>query len=114
LNLTKIELLANFPFATATATSFDLTGVWTTDTTIYYLRQVGNELWWYAKDAHGLKWTNVVHGTIAGSTIHAKWADVPLGHNRGHGDLTITIENNSVLQRTAATGGYGCYRWTRV
>jgi hypothetical protein len=113
LQFDKHRVTCQLSFYLAT-TALDLTGTWRSSNGIYYLRHIGNELWWYGKYAHGLMWANVLHGTITGSTIHAKWADVPLGDIRSHGELTITIENNSVLQRTTATGGFGCSRWTRV
>jgi hypothetical protein len=68
----------------------DLTGTWRADDeAIYYLRQVGNTLWWagMSPDPHlganafhrGLRFTNVFQGRISGDLVSGDWADVPRG-----------------------------------
>jgi len=101
-----------------------LSGTWLGDDGgLYYVRQIGNELWWAgfstdtlecAADLHiGLAFTNVFHGTISGSTASGDWVDVPRGQSLQNGTLTLTVSNN-LIQRQAATGGFGATQWTRT
>src|SRR5581483_4034022 len=93
-----------------------LSGTWLGDDGgLYYVRQIGNELWWAgfstdplecAADLHiGLAFTNVFHATISGSTASGDWVDVPRGQSLQNGTLTLTVSNN-LIQRQAATGGF--------
>ena len=98
----------------------DLTGAWLgNDDGIYYLRQVGTELWWSGMSGQagpaakiGRDWNNVAHGTIADdATITLDWADVPRGEILGNGTLTWVIEEadgTTRLRKTGETGtGFG-------
>jgi hypothetical protein len=59
----------------------DLTGVWRcNDGGSCYLRQLGDEVWWYGEaspDSPG--WSNVANGRLHGNSLRLKWADVPKG-----------------------------------
>ena len=103
----------------------DLTGPWlANDGGVYYLRRIGNDLWWNGMSgrseppqALGRDWNNVAHGTIADDgTIKLDWADVPRGGILGNGTLTWVIEetNGSThLHKTAETGtGFGGEQFT--
>ena len=98
----------------------DLTGAWlANDEGVYYLRQLGNDLWWSGMsgqagppDRLGRDWNNVAHGTIGKDlTIKLDWADVPRGEILGNGTLTWVIEEkdgNTRLRKTDETGtGFG-------
>ena len=98
----------------------DLTGAWlANDEGIYYLRQLGKDLWWSGMSGQagpaaslGRDWNNVAHGTIGDDlTIKLDWADVPRGQVMGNGTLTWVIEEkdgNTRLRKTAETGtGFG-------
>lgn len=102
--------------------AFDLTGTWTADDGgIYYLRQLGNTLWWAGLSTdslqgvndfqRGVRFTNVFRGTIEGNTIKGTWVDVPRGRSEKSGTLTLSIASigfpvGIVLQRQAETGGF--------
>jgi hypothetical protein len=104
----------------------DLTGAWRGDDGgIYYLRQLGNDLWWSGMSGRvgspsdlGRDWNNVAKGTInADLTIDLDWADVPRGGILGHGTLHWKIiddgTGNIVLKKMAETGtGFGGSRFT--
>jgi hypothetical protein len=55
--------------------TIDLTGVWNCDDKgTYYLRQIGNTLWWYGEQkSNNPLWSNVAHGTITDNTINLEW-----------------------------------------
>ena len=96
----------------------DLTGVWRGDDDgIYYLRQTGNCLWWFGR-ARGApteaEFANVFVGTISGSDIDGDWADVPYGEADNAGTLTLTVEDENRIRRTAETGGFDASEWRRV
>ena len=82
----------------------------------YYIRQLGNEIFWYGEEvAVSPSWSNVAHGTISGNTITVKWADVPKGSIRQSGDLVIRIDSNDALVLLQQTGEFfATDSWTRV
>jgi len=102
----------------------DLTGAWSADDGgIYYLRQVGDRLWWAGfstenpggdRDVHkGLRFSNVFQGRIIGTKIAGEWADVPRGQNFNSGSLTLEVGTGN-LHRLSATGGFGATAWRRT
>jgi hypothetical protein len=95
----------------------DLTGRWQGDDGgVYYLRQKGEELYWYGEQkVTEPRWANVFRGRIRGERINGVWLDVPKGQTLGEGNLSLVIRNTGqVLERTHETGGFGPTRWTRV
>ena len=106
------------------ATPLNLTGTWLGDDGgVYYLRQIGNQLWWAgfstatpagAGDLHkGLSFTNVFQGQITGNVATGEWADVPKGRILQNGTLTLSL-SNGLIQRQAVTGGFGATQWNRI
>ncbi len=106
---------------------FDLTGTWSADDGgIYYVRQLGNTIWWAGLSTdspqgqndfqRGLRFTNVFRGTIEGNTIKGTWADIPRGQSVKSGTLTLSIASigfpvGIVLERQSETGGFGGKTW---
>ena len=93
----------------------DLTGVWNCDDGgIYYVRQLGAIVWWFGEnDPNYPGWSNVMRGSISGSTINADWTDVPKGSVMQHGNLVLQIESNNRLVAVSKTGGFSGSVWTR-
>ena len=58
-------------------------------------------------------WSNVMHGTISGSTINADWTDVPKGSIMQYGMLTLQIQSNNRIVALSKTGGFAGSVWTR-
>ena len=76
----------------------DLTGRWVAnDGAKYYLRQIGNYVWWIGSDKfNGEGFTNVFHGYRTDSNnkvLWGSWQDVPLGTASNKGFLTLYIAN---------------------
>jgi hypothetical protein len=123
LNLAEVEVYgAAFAGVTPPATpapgspAFNLTGRWSAnDGGYYYLRQLGNELWWYGHSGDGARtWTNVLYGRVQGNRVTAKWADVPQGAVQGSGDMELEISGDGrQLTATRRSGGFGGSQWTR-
>lgn len=96
----------------------DMNGVWrANDGGTYYVRQLGNQIWWLGMSADGGRsWTNVFHGTKTGNVVQGTWADVPRGSIRSGGSMNLQVQATptSVLSftRASATGGFGGSRWT--
>ena len=94
-----------------------LTGAWkANDGGTYYVRRLGNVVWWVGKSAdNGASWTNVFRGTTDGDTITGEWADVI--HNSGFGTLTLKILGKlgtgvHGLEKIGGTGsGCGGQHW---
>jgi hypothetical protein len=93
----------------------DLTGVWSCDDGgKYYIRQLGNKIWWYGEsNPNSPGWSNVMYGTISGNTIDGNWADVPKGGTLNNGMMKLKIESNNKLSAIQKTGGFGGSVWTR-
>ena len=98
----------------------DLTGRWTCDDGgTYFIRQVGDEVWWTGKSGEPKDkkkaFANVFHGTIRGNQIVGSWADDPAGEARGAGTLTLEITGdgkNVEIKKKKETGGFGGEVWT--
>jgi len=100
----------------------DLTGVWRgNDGALYYLRQIGNTLWWNGLSTgsnvpDGRVFDNVFKGTITSTTntIVGDWADVPRGTIMGYGKLSLNIVNPTRIQKVSQTGShFGATIWTK-
>jgi hypothetical protein len=97
----------------------DLSGRWSCDDGgIYYIRQIGNEVWWTGKcEAKGKvgAFANVFHGTINGNMITGSWADDPAGETRNSGKLTLEILGNGKnveIKKIKDSGRFSGVIWT--
>ena len=86
----------------------DLTGTWLgNDGATYYLRQVGQTVWWAGMHNgppdgghaffNGLAFTNVFQGRLTGNQIIGQWADVPRGSSLQSGNLTLQVISRKTL-----------------
>jgi hypothetical protein len=97
---------------TATPAS-NLSGVYKcNDGGTYYVRQNGNNLWWYGESGDGVGWTNIFKGTIRGNDINGNWIDVPKGNNQGAGVMNLRVSDGKFIS-TYKTGGFSGSEWTR-
>jgi len=96
--------------------SDNLTGRWNCDDGgTYFLRHMGNVLWWYGRSPDGgATWSNVFHGRVEGNQITGNWADVPQGNNLNHGDMTLQVVSSKNLRVVSRTGGFGGSEWSRI
>src|SRR5215475_7499003 len=99
----------------------DLTGTWFADDGgAYYIRQVGNSLWWngMSENGQGSSFANVFRGTIKGDTIIGDWADVPRGQTLNSGALILRIVNISPdqieMRKQRETGGFSGSVWSKA
>jgi hypothetical protein len=110
--------------AAASRAQSDLTGAWSADDGgIYYLRQIGDRLWWAGFSTEspggtrdfnpGIQFSNVFQGRVAGNRIVGDWADVPRGQGSNSGSLTLEVGTGN-LRRLSATGGFGATVWQRT
>lgn len=93
----------------------NLTGPWNCDDGgKYYIRQLGNNVWWYGEHSPtNPGWSNVARGVLAGGELRLEWADVPKGRNMGTGNLVLRVESNNRIVAISKTGGFGGSVWTR-
>jgi hypothetical protein len=105
----------------------DLTGAWQGDDTgVYYIRQVGDCLWWFGTEVDDIPsgqtrqsgFANVAVGRVDGTQIVVEWADLPAGDVLSGGGLTLVYdEENNRLTITEQRGGgqpYGATMLTRI
>jgi hypothetical protein len=93
-----------------------LTGKWKADDGgTYYLRRVGNQVWWYGEPSPtNPGWSNVFVGTVQGNQISGSWADVPKGGAQGNGNMQLRIVSSTRLEAISNSGsGFGGKVWTR-
>jgi hypothetical protein len=94
-----------------------LTGIWNCDDGgTYYLRQIGNSVYWYGERSENKPaWSNVYKGEISNNKIKGMWADVPKGKTMSNGLLNLAIyENGHILKADHKTGGFGGSKWTKA
>lgn len=96
------------------AQASNMTGAWNcNDGGVYFIRQVGNQIWWYGQSSDGGQtWSNVFQGTITGSRIIGSWADVPKGSIRGYGEMTLRISGGRI-QKISGGENFGGSVWSR-
>jgi len=96
-----------------------LTGTWmANDGGMYFLRQIGDTLWWLGLSAGllhpGLQFCNVFRASVTGSAVTGDWSDVPRGATSCRGTLTLRPAGEDQLLRVAESGGYGASIWRRT
>jgi hypothetical protein len=102
------------PIPAATPQANDLTGVWKSNGATFYVRQLGNEIWWRGDHSPtNPRWTNVAKGTVDGNLLHIKWVDVPLGETRGEGTLTLRIVDSKLLKIEENPNDFWAHDWIR-
>ena len=84
----------------------------------YYVRQIGNTIWWtgLGNAGDGDNFTNVFRGIRSGNVVRGTWVDVPRGVTRGFGNLSFQISVDPTTQRVtftrrSATDGFGGTFW---
>lgn len=105
----------------------ELTGVWAgSEGGIYYVRQVGECIWWFGTDVRDIEpgltdqsgFANVASGRVDGDRIDLEWADLPLGDTLGGGGLTLVYDaERDQLTRIAQRGDwqpFGATEFTRI
>lgn len=114
-----------------------LTGTfWGNDNGIYYLQQIGNQVWWVGESvdpdqnpqggllgpghvwSRGLDSTSVFEGTISGSTLSGRWVEVSRGQSLGTGSISMTIDtvtdaNGMHAHLVLAGGTFRATEWTQ-
>ena len=93
----------------------ELTGAWAgNDAGIYYIRQVGDCVWWFGTELMEIErgttdqsgFANVASGRIVGTQVDLEWVDVPLGYTVNGGGLTfIYDEERGELTLAEQRGG---------
>jgi hypothetical protein len=92
---------------------------------VYYIRQVGNCVWWFGTDLGQITpgrtgqsgFSNVAAGQMNGSEIEMEWADVPVGGILGGGGLTLRVDeagDNLVVTEQRGVWGFGATRLRRI
>ena len=107
------------------ADPFNVTGVWEcNDSGIYYVRNLGREVWWFGRGVHPHQsFANVAYGQVEGvgaetRILKLRWADVPAGTTNIYGRLVLqlnfSIQRNRVTHMTAteSSGLFGGSHWT--
>lgn len=107
-----LATLASTPAHALCAAPKTMDGTWkANDGGTYYVRQVGNQVWWFGESKKN-GFANVFRGNRSGNTVTGMWADIKGG--TGAGTLTFVISGtNAVLgwKKQSATGGFGGSTW---
>jgi hypothetical protein len=102
-------------FSAGAAYGVDLTGTWNcNDGGTYYVRQIGDEVWWYGeKAAVSPFFANTAHGKTQGVALVLDWADVPKGATASDGLLIIVVNSANSMDLVYATGSFSGTHWSR-
>jgi len=105
----------------------DLTGAWAGDDTgVYYIRQVGDCVWWFGTELRDIKrgvtgqrgFANVAAGRVDGNEIVVEWADVPMGNISNGGGLTLVYDEAAdrlvITERRGDGQQFGATAFVRV
>jgi hypothetical protein len=97
------------------AEAADLTGVWRTSGGVtFYVRQLGNEIWWFGQQAPtNPRWTNVAQGMLVGDLVQVKWVDVPMGGTRHQGSLALRVVEPDHLKVVENPNDFWSADWYR-
>jgi hypothetical protein len=93
----------------------ELTGTWQgNDSGVYYIRQVGECVWWFGTEVRDIQpgvagqggFANVASGRMVGTQLDLEWADIPLGNILNGGGLTFVYDTTTnTLTLTEQRGG---------
>ena len=93
----------------------ELTGAWAgNDSGTYYIRQVGDCVWWFGTEVRGVElgpidqrgFANVASGRMVGTQVDLEWVDIPLGDSVNGGGLTFVYdEERNELTLAEQRGG---------
>jgi hypothetical protein len=122
LDLSAIACATDDPEGTG-----ELTGAWQgDDRAVYYIRQVGDCVWWFGTGVPDLRSgalgqlgvANVAAGRVNGTQVVVEWADLPAGEVLGGGGLTLVYDAvTDELTITEQRGDwlrYGASKLTRI
>src|SRR2546428_8628863 len=103
--LIGLSLLVVLPLA---AYAQNIDGVWRDARGVpYYIRQVGNEIWWFGENQPvAPAFSNVAHGKIDARRLILSWADVPKGINQSAGILVFQVTSATRLDILQDTGSW--------
>lgn len=104
----------------------DVTGVWScNDGGIYYVRKVGNTVWWLGLSGDGgTSFTNVFRGSWRPNpateepadfgTVDGEWADVPRASSAQSGTLRMSFRFTQELWKRDQSGPFSGSVWKRI
>jgi hypothetical protein len=105
----------------------ELTGAWAGDDTgVYYIRQVGDCVWWFGTELVDIErgltkqpgFANVASGRVDGTRIVVEWADVPMGNIMNGGGLTLAYDEENrrltITERRGSGERFGATEFTRI
>jgi hypothetical protein len=105
----------------------ELTGAWEGDDRgMYWIRQVGDCVWWFGTEVKDLEpgtlghpgFANVASGRVDGNRIDVEYADLPLGDVMGGGGLTLVYDPEkdqlTVVEQRGDWQSYGASTLTRI
>jgi len=98
------------------AQALDLTGDCDSDGAGFYIRQVDDNIWWYAEDSadENPAWASVAYGTVEGDTVSVTWVDVPKGNATIMGTAVFNVISEDELLLVDQTGGFGGDDWEQM
>ena len=105
----------------------ELTGAWQGDDSgIYYIRQVGECVWWFGTELKDIEprvtgqpgFANVASGRVDGTDVVLEWADVPMGNILNGGGLTLVYDEQNdqlvITERRGEGEPFGATTFSRI
>ena len=73
----------------------------------YFIRQIGNKIYWVGEDTKGA-YANVFSGMIIGGKLTGHWWDIPKGKAQGGGEIIFDIkEGGNSLVKVSSSSPFG-------
>ena len=84
----------------------------------YYLKQIGNSLWWIGFDKNNSTLNNIFKGVVVGNNIVGQWIDSPLKNMIKNGTLTMKINpglnNTLTINKVPFDNNYSINQLTKI
>lgn len=78
---------------------------------LYYVRELGDEIWWFGEH-RGRSFANVFRGQRSAGSFSGRWFDVPKGRAKSSGSIDLNVASgDGGFSRATATGGFGGSQW---
>jgi hypothetical protein len=94
----------------------NLTGVWADNRGLtYYVRHVGNLVWWFGMGpARDMTFAQVFRGTLGNGVIDGSWQDVPFGTGDSAAPLRLAVDPGKLRLTPMLAGPLSDRRWIKL
>lgn len=102
-----------------TSKSFNLGGLYTsTNNDKYFLKQIGNSIWWIGTDKNGSLIKNIFKGNVIGNIIKGEWINLPLNlttTSGGSANFAVSLDSGNIsINKLSSNGSFAISQLNKV